>query len=421
MIDVSQAYIDILKEELVPAMGCTEPIALSYAGSVAADILGEPVKALVAKCSGNIIKNVKSVKVPNTDGLIGIEAAVIAGALAGDSSLKLEVISKLKDEDRKLIRKALNQNICKAEYLDSPIPLHIIVEAYGDVHHSCVEITHSHTNIANMYLDDKKIDQEVNGYVEEQLTDRSLLTVAKIVEFANTVDLELVKDMLEEQIECNMNIAKEGFTGKYGVNIGKVLLDQNPNDLETKMMAYAASASEARMEGCPLPVITNSGSGNQGITASIPVVVYCQEKGLSKQTLYRALLVSNLITIHCKTGIGRLSAFCGAVCAGTAIGAALTFLQGGTEEQIDNTIRNSFANVTGIICDGAKATCGIKITSALQSGFLASKLALMGKTYDGGTGILKNTVEDTIRDVGILGKDGMHETDKVILNLMMKE
>lgn len=421
MIDVSQSYYDILKEELVPAMGCTEPIALSYAGSVAASILGEPVKALVAKCSGNIIKNVKSVKVPNTDGLIGIEAAVIAGALAGDSSLKLEVISKINDSDRERIRQALSEKICKAEYLASPIPLHIIVDAYGDNHHSEVEITHSHTHVSNLTLDGEKVSLDESGCEEEVLTDRSVLSVARIVEFANKIDLNVVKDMLDKQIECNMAIAKEGLTGKYGVDIGNVLLARNPGDLNTKMVAYAAAASEARMEGCPLPVITNSGSGNQGITASVPVIVYCQEKGLSRETLYRALLVSNLVTIHQKTGIGRLSAFCGAVCAGTAVGAALTFLKGGTEEQIDNTIRNNLANVVGMICDGAKATCGIKIMTALQGGILASELALQGKTYSGGTGILKNTVEDTIRAVGVIGKDGMHETDTVILNIMMND
>ena len=270
-------------------------------------------------------------------------------------------------------------------------------------------------------MDDKPVDLESKeASIVERYTDRSCLTLEKILDFANTCNLDDVRSLIARQIECNMAISDEGLTGKYGIDIGHVLTTDN-DSLEMLMSARAAAASEARMDGCPLPVVTNSGSGNQGITTSVPIIVYCREKHLDEEILYRALVFSNLCTIHEKTGIGRLSAFCGAVCAATSVGVTLTYLKGGTLEQIGNTIRNTFANISGIVCDGAKTTCALKIHTSLQSAFLASKLALRGKTYDANTGILKGSCESTIDAIGILGKEGMKETDKIILNIMLEK
>lgn len=416
-----ESYVAILEEELVPAMGCTEPIALSYAGALAQKFLKEPAVHAIAHCSGNIIKNVKCVRVPNTGGLVGIEAAVVSGIVAGDPSLKLEVISKLNDEDRINIKKALNQNLCEVKFLESAIPLHIVVEVFGESHHVSVEITKSHTHVEKIMVDGQPTNLDSKeGIIAERYTDRSCLTLEKILEFANNCNLDDVRTIISRQIECNMAISDEGMTGKYGLDIGHVLTKDN-NCLEVLMSARAAAASEARMDGCPLPVVTNSGSGNQGITTSVPIIVYCREKHLDEETLYRALVFSNLCTIHEKTGIGRLSAFCGAVCAATSAGATLTYLKGGTLEQIENTVRNNFADISGIVCDGAKTTCALKIHTSLQAAFLASKMALCGKTYDANTGILKASCESTIDAIGVLGKQGMKETDKVILNIMLEK
>lgn len=416
-----ESYVAILEEELVPAMGCTEPIALSYAGALAQKFLKEPAVRAIAHCSGNIIKNVKCVRVPNTGGLVGIEAAVVSGIVAGDPSLKLEVISKLNDEDRINIKKALNHNLCEVKFLESAIPLHIVVEVFGESHHVSVEITKSHTHVEKIMVDGQPANLDSKeGSIAERYTDRSCLTLEKILEFANTCNLDDVRTIISRQIECNMAISDEGMTGKYGLDIGHVLTKDN-NCLEVLMSARAAAASEARMDGCPLPVVTNSGSGNQGITTSIPIIVYCRENNIDEETMYRALVFSNLCTIHEKTGIGRLSAFCGAVCAATSAGATLTYLKGGTLEQIGNTVRNNFADISGIVCDGAKTTCALKIHTSLQAAFLASKMALCGKTYDANTGILKASCESTIDAIGVLGKQGMKETDKVILNIMLEK
>ena len=415
-----ESFISILKEELVPAMGCTEPIALSYAGSIAANELGEAVTKLIIRCSGNIIKNVKSVKVPNTGGLVGIEAAVVAGIVSAKPKLKMEVISELNDEDRKRIREILNKEICTVESLDTKIPLHILIEAFSDNHSVSVEITHEHTHVANVVKDGVVVMEDGVTFSKAGLTDRSFLTVKKIKEFADTCNLDDVKDLIERQIRYNMAIAEEGLTGKYGVGIGKAILKEN-HSVESKMVAYASSASEARMEGCALPVVTNSGSGNQGITSSVPIIVYCEENKVDTEKMMRALVFSNLMTIHQKTGIGRLSCFCGAICAATSAGSAITYLKGGSLEAIENTVRNNYASVSGIICDGAKASCAFKIYSALKSALLSSNLALNNLSYSNGAGILKKNADETIRSIGILGSQGMKETDHVVLSIMLDE
>ena len=424
MIKWYKEYIQILEEELVPAMGCTEPIAIAYASAKAREVLQEMPVRLVVKCSGNIIKNAKCVTVPNTGSLVGIEASAIIGVLAGDSSKELEVISKVEPEHITKTKQLLETDFCKVELLESLTPLHIQIFATGLNHTSFVEIKDTHTNIVKISVDDEITfeNQVSKDKYLGVLADRSVLSVQGIYEFANGVKIEDVKEMLDRQIECNMAIAKEGLKGNYGVGIGKMLMEKYPEQtLLTKMKAYTASASEARMSGCSLPVVTNSGSGNQGITSSVPIVVYCLENQLSKEQMYRGLVFSNLMTIHQKTGIGRLSAFCGAVCAACASGTAITYLAGGTLEQICMTIENTLADIPGIVCDGAKPSCAIKIASSLDASMMAHYLAMDHHAYNKNDGILKNTIENTIQAVGRIGKQGMKATDHEILEIMLEK
>lgn len=413
-----EQFLTVLREELVPAMGCTEPIALAYAGSIAAKVLNEAVVKVTAACSGNIIKNTKSVKVPNTGGLVGIAAAVIAGIVSAKPELKLEVIAELNALDREKIKELLAQGICTVEALNTEIPLHIIIQAQSLRHEVKVEITQNHTHVAAVYRDGQLLAHDAAVYPKEQRSERSFLSLASIKDFADNCAVKDVKALLDRQIAYNIAIAEVGMKGKYGVGIGKVIA-ATADDLETKMLAYTASAAEARMEGCSLPVITNSGSGNQGITASVPLIVYCQTKGLSSELLYRALVFANLLTVYQKRGVGALSCFCGVVCAAAAVGAAITYLKGGNLKQIGATINNIYAAVAGIICDGAKATCALKIYSALKTALLAARMALNDLTYPQGTGILKESADETIKAIGILSTQGMRETDKTVLAIML--
>lgn len=417
-------YIQILKEELVPAMGCTEPIAIAFACAKAKEVLEEMPVRLLAKCSGNIIKNAKCVTVPNTGSLVGIEASAIIGVVAGDADKKLEVISEVNEDHIKKTKQLLDTDFCSVELLESPTPLHIQIYANSLNHQVMIEIKDTHTNITKIIKDDVVLleqKQEENKYLGV-FADRSVLNIKDIYEFANTVNIEDVKELLDRQINYNMAIANEGLKGKYGVGIGKMLMESYPeHTLLTKMKAYTASASEARMSGCCLPVVTNSGSGNQGITSSIPVIVYAKENNLSKEQMYRGLVFSNLVTIHQKTGIGRLSAFCGAVCAGCASGAAITYLAGGTLEQINMTIQNTLADIPGIVCDGAKASCAIKIASSIDASMMAHYLAMKNCAYNTTDGILKDSIERTISCVGRLGKEGMKATDHEILEIMLEK
>ena len=415
-------YIGILKEELVPAMGCTEPIALAYAAAAAGGFLeGEKPESVLAECSSNILKNVMCVRVPNTGGLIGVEAAVCAGLFGGDASRKMEVLSGLTDRDRERIRAALSEKLCTVRQFDTKIPLHIILTVRSLHHEARVEITWRHTHMESIIVDGRKLEAEDNAFVQPEPIDRSILTVEKIVEFAETVSLDDVRPVIERQIHDNIAIAMEGMQGGYGLNIGRVILEDGPASTKTKMLALTAAASEARMEGCPLSVVTNSGSGNQGISASVPVIIYCRENFMPEEKMIRALILSNLLTVHQKTGIGELSAFCGAVCASIASAAAVTWLKGGSLSEINATINNSYGSVTGTICDGAKATCGYKIYSALSAALLAGEMALREKSYAGHTGILKSDVEDTIRVIGSLGREGMIQTDRKILDIMLEQ
>lgn len=417
-----QTYLQILKEELVPAMGCTEPIALAYGSAKAREILGVTPDRVVVQASANIIKNVKSVVVPNTNGLKGIEAAAAAGIIAGRSEKILEVISKVSEDEKKLIREYLNKGCIEVKLADSDIIFDIIIAMYHK--ESCVKLRISdyHTNIVYVEKDGEVILEAGKIKSEEKgLTDRSTLNVKDIIDFADSVLIEDVKAILSRQIEYNSAIAKAGIEGDYGANIGSVLLKTYGNDIKVRAKAMAAAGSDARMSGCELPVIINSGSGNQGITASLPVIEYAKELNADEDKLYRALVVSNLITLHLKTGIGRLSAFCGVVCAGGGSGAGIAYLYGGGYDEISHTVVNAVAVVSGIVCDGAKPSCAAKIATAVDAGIAGYLMYKEGQQFRGGDGIVSKGVENTISNIGHLGKVGMRETDKEIINIMLNK
>ncbi|MBP2630583.1 MAG: serine dehydratase alpha chain [Firmicutes bacterium] len=422
---ISDNYIEILKEELVPALGCTEPIAIAYIAAKAKEILGRFPEKVLLKCSGNILKNVKSVTVPNTDGLTGIRASMLAGLVGGKVNKKMEVLSQLTKEDLVVVKKLLDRNFGDLELLETEINLHLIMIVKAGQDSVIVEIKHDHTNVCKIEKNGEIVyqnDDDSSKYLGS-FTDRSVLTVKGIYEFANTVPLNALGELITKQIDYNIKIAKEGLVGDYGVNIGQTLLDIGGNDepLRVKMKAYTAAASEARMSGCALPVITNSGSGNQGIATSIPVIVYARGHKLSEEKLYRGLVFSNLLTIHQKTLIGRLSAFCGAVSASCSSGAAITYLAGGSLEEINLTISNTLANVSGIICDGAKPSCAAKIASSLDAAYMSHVLAVKGKYYQSGNGILKNDIEETITAIGRIACNGMRTTDSEIIKIMLED
>lgn len=421
--NIYDSYLQILNEELVPAMGCTEPIAIAYAASKAREILGKMPKKIIVRCSGNIIKNTKCVIVPNTGNLIGIKASAIIGIVAGDPTKKLEVISKVNKNDIEETNNLIDKDYCSVELLDTDIQLHIEIVAISKEENVIVEIKYAHTNISKIIKNGViifEMDESADKYLGV-FADRKILNVKSIYEFANTVNLNDVEELLDKEIDYNIKIAEEGLTGLYGLGIGKIILENYPkNSMLTKIKAYSAAASEARMSGSSLPVITNSGSGNQGMTSSIPVIIYARENGISKEMLHRGLLFANLMTIHQKTGIGRLSAFCGAVSASCASGAAITYLSGGTLEQINKTVTNTLANISGIVCDGAKASCASKIATSIDAAIMGHYLAMSDQVYEPYTGIIKGDIEATIKSIGRLGKLGMQQTDKEILDIMLE-
>ena len=412
-------YIRILREELRPAMGCTEPIAIAYAAAKARDVLGAMPDRLLAEVSGNIVKNVKSVVIPHTGGLRGIPAAVAAGCAAGDAEAELSVLSHVTPAQGEQIAAYLERTPIEVRCVEDAHIFDIRISAFRGDDSAYVRIADYHTNLVCIRRNGETLLERECVTREDGLTDRSCLSIAGIVEFADTVDPEAVAPILEKQIACNMAIAEEGLRNNYGANIGKTLLRMG-NDLNSKMRAWAAAASDARMNGCELPVVINSGSGNQGITASVPVIVYARETGKSREALLRALCVSNLVTIHQKTGIGRLSAYCGAVSAGVGAGAGVAYLKGGNYEMIAHTVVNAVAVTSGIICDGAKASCAAKIASAVDAGLLGLAMYENGNQFYGGDGIVKKGVENTIATVGRLARVGMEQTDKEIIHLMME-
>ena len=415
-----QKYIQILREELIPAMGCTEPVAIAYTGALAAEILratGEaPTKAII-EVSGNIIKNVKSVIVPHTGGMRGIESALAAGIAVGRADVELEVLSNANEEDL-LKMQALKQSLpITLKQSEGDEVFSIYVELYSQNHCAKVRLSGNHTNVVLKQLDTEILYENHTKAIQKK-SGRSCLSVENIVKFATQVRIEDIKELFDRQIAYNMAIAEEGLKNAYGANIGKVYLKSYPNDVAGKAKAYAAAASDARMNGCEMPVIINSGSGNQGLTASIPVIVYAREHGLAQEKLYRALCISNLITIHLKAGIGTLSAYCGVVSAGAGAGGGVAYLQGGGFREIAHTLVNALAMDSGMICDGAKASCAAKIALAVESGFLGLEMFKQGNQFYAGDGIVKKGVESTISSVSRLAQAGMRETDKEIIRIM---
>ena len=414
------AYVQILKEELKPAMGCTEPIALAYAAAMARKVLGEIPEKVVIGASGSIIKNVKSVIVPNTDHLKGIPAAAAAGIIAGDPDRELEVIASVSPEQIEEMKQFLKEADISVEHVDNGLTFDIIVTVFRGESYAKVRIANYHTNIVLIEKNGEVLlEVPVQGESEEGLTDRTLLNMKDIWDFINTVDVEDIREVLDTQIRCNVAIAEEGLRGNYGANIGKVLIDMNGNDVRTRARAMAAAGSDARMNGCELPVIINSGSGNQGITASVPVVVYAKELGVEEDKLYRALALSNLTAIHQKTPIGRLSAYCGAVNAGAGAGAGIAYLCGGGYEEVIHTVVNAVAIISGMVCDGAKASCAAKIAEAVDAGILGYNMYIRGQQFHDGDGIVTSGIEATIKNVGRLAKEGMRETNEEIINIMI--
>ncbi len=415
-------YIAILEEELRPAMGCTEPIAIAYAAAKARQTLGTLPERLLVEASGNIIKNVKSVVVPHTGGLRGIPAAAAAGTVAGDADAELEVLAHVTADEIRAMSDYIARVPIEVRYADTGRIFDIQITAFAGEDCATVRIADYHTNVVLVSRNGEVLlRQELTDRIDDRLTDRTCLSVEGIVDFADSVDCADVKAVLERQIDYNMAIAKEGLSGSYGANIGKTVLRGREYDINYKMRAWAAAGSDARMNGCELPVVINSGSGNQGITASVPVIVYAQENGKSHEELLRALCVSNLITTHLKTGIGRLSAYCGAVSAGVGAGAGIAYLKGGRFEMIAHTVVNAVAITSGIICDGAKASCAAKIAAAVDAGLLGLAMYEDGNQFFGGDGIVKKGVECTIETVGKLASRGMQQTDKEIIQLMMED
>ena len=424
--DCSQ-FIAILQEELVPALGCTEPIAIAYAGAHARALLGKIPDRVCIKSSGNIIKNVKGVTVPNSGNMKGIPAAAAIGIIGGNPDKGLEVLADITEADIIRTKEFLEQVPCKVSLLDTVASLHFIVEVFAGADSASVEIIHQHTNIVRTTKNGKEVMSVPfdPASANAALTDRSGLSVKKILAFADTIDLNRVRPILERQIEYNTRIAQEGLEHRYGINAGANLLKaaeaERAVTVKIRAQAAAAAGSDARMSGCTLPVVTNSGSGNQGLTASLPVIVFAEEKKLPHDRLLRGLLVSNLIAIHQKTRIGRLSAYCGAVSAACGSGAAVTYLSGGSYEQVCETITNTLAVVSGIVCDGAKPSCASKIASSVDAALNAHYLAMQNRVFQAGEGIVKGDIEKTIAGVGSVAADGMRETDKVILRIMVED
>lgn len=415
------AYVTVLRSHLRPAMGCTEPIAIAYASAVARRTLGCLPDAVEVLVSGNIIKNAKSVTVPNTGGKKGIEAACAAGIVAGNPDRELQVIAEVTPAQLEALDAFLNRGVITVDVKPDARLFDILVTAKGDGHTASARIADRHTNVVEICLDGAVLSSsELGG---EELTvdeNEALLTIEGIVDFAGTCDVADVAETLDRQIACNTAIAAEGMTGRWGAAVGRVILDSyGDTDVRVRAKAYAAAGSDARMSGCELPVIINSGSGNQGITVSVPVIEYARERGATAEQLYRALVVSNLVAIRQKALIGCLSAYCGAISAGCAAGAGIAYLCGGDLRLINHTIVNSLAILSGTICDGAKPSCAAKIASAVDAALIGYHMALQNKQFRGGEGIVKKGVENTIQSVGRLGKDGMKQTDEEILRIMI--
>ncbi|MBR6436960.1 MAG: serine dehydratase subunit alpha family protein [Thermoguttaceae bacterium] len=436
-------YLEILRTELVPATGCTEPIAIAYAAAVVRQTLQALPDRVLVQASGNLIKNVKSVYVPNTDGQRGMEAAVAIGLIGGDASRELEVIASVEPTQKIQTAEYLARGVIAVEYLDSTHPFDLKVTVYKDDHSAMIHLQDSHTNIVELTKDGADVQWSAGELRDEKLlptascllpyshcgsqptplTDDAYdqLSVKAILDFAQSVDLSEVESIIQAQIDCNMAIAEEGLRNRYGANVGKTILNAYGDaDVKVRARAYTAAGSDARMGGCNLPVVINSGSGNQGLTVSVPVIVYAKELNSSKEDLFRALILSNLTAIHIKSGMGRLSAYCGVVSAGCGAGAGIAYLHGGRYREIAHTVVNAIAILSGVVCDGAKASCAAKIASAVDVGILGFLMFQDEMQFRSGEGLVSAGIEATLHNIVRLGKDGMKETDKEIIQMMME-
>ena len=412
-----ETYLEIMRRELVPAMGCTEPIAVAFCAAKAREVLGKMPESIHIQASGNIIKNVKSVIVPHTGGMRGLEAAAAVGVLYGRSCACLEVISSVTAEEEASLIERMKEFSISVSPLESEHLLDLIITVVSGEDSASVRIEDKHTNITEIIENGKCTYFEGSQCHEEEGPDHSLLTVADIFDFAGSVDILDVAPILERQIAYNTAISREGMTHDYGARIGQLLLKRD-DTVRTRAKAMAAAGSDARMSGCDMPVIINSGSGNQGMTASLPVIAYAEHYEKSHEELLRALTLSNLVTLHLKSGIGRLSAYCGAVSAGAGAGAGIAYLLTGDLRTVNHTIVNALAISSGIVCDGAKASCAAKIAMAVDAGIMGFDMHENGCQFYGGDGLVSKGVENTIRNISALGHDGMKETDKKIIEIM---
>lgn len=413
-------YLEILSSELIPALGCTEPIAIAYAAAKVREILGCMPESIHIACSGNIIKNVKGVTVPNSGGLKGIDVAAVLGVVGGDADKKLEVLNSVTKDDIEKTKELVSESYCSCGILDGEENLDIIAEAKAGTDTALVEIKSYHTNIVRIEKNSKIIYSKEDTFDSKKSVDKSRLNVKDILSFADEVKIEDIEPIIKRQIEVNLAISDKGLEEKFGAEVGRTILKYNDSqDIRIKAKAMAAAGSDARMSGCAMPVVINSGSGNQGLTVSIPVIVYAREKNFSDEELYRALVVSNLISLHQKRYIGNLSAYCGATSAGCAAACGIAYLDHSSYEVICNTIINSICTIGGMVCDGAKSSCAGKIASAVEAGILAYSMAKDGKVYGPGEGLVGVDIEETISNIGRMGRDGMKSTDLEILNIMI--
>ena len=413
-------YLAILREEIVPALGCTEPIAIAYASAKARSVLGCLPEHITVKCSGNIIKNVKAVIVPTTGDMKGIETSAVLGAVGGNPDKKLEVLVDVTEEDLALTRELLKKKICSVELIEGVSSLQIIVEMTAGADSSLVEIAFSHTNIVRIEHNGELLFKKGLTVQNATETDRSLLNLKDIYAFATTVNIEDVADLMERQVDCNLKIAREGLSNKYGANVGATILEHYGDDVRNRARAFPAAGSDARMNGCVLPVMINSGSGNQGMTVSLPVEVYAEELEVTREKKIRALVLSNLIGIYQKNELGKLSAYCGAVSAAVGAGAAIAYLNNASYDVIEETIVNTLGNVSGIVCDGAKASCAAKIASSVDAAILAYHMASERRGFHNGEGLVKESAEKTLKSYGRMGREGMRATDVEILRIMLE-
>ncbi len=419
---ILEAYSKILREEIILATGCTEPISIAYCSAKAHEVLGMQTTSVTVSVSGNILKNVKSVVVPNTNGLKGIRAAVAAGIVCGDASKGMQVISDVSDEQRAAVAHFMETFHIDVSCAETDCPLYISVTLYARTSYSRVVIANNHSNIVEIMKNGEAIvKRPIVVQSEDNLTDKSCLNLHDIVNYAEQVELSTVKDLLDLQIHYNMAICEEGLTHDYGANIGKIMLAEHSSDAKTEARAYAAAGSDARMSGCEMPVAILCGSGNQGITASVPIICYAKHYHIDPERMYRALLISDLLTVYQKAGVGRLSSYCGAISAGCAAGAGIAYLLGGDESVVAHTLVNSVAMISGTICDGAKPSCAAKIAAAIETGILGYQMYLHQQQFYHGGGIVAPNADAIVRNIGRIASEGMIETDQTIISIMQQD